>query len=273
MPWPKPWLISLAKLGALLLVGWAGFSYTGPNQPLVRAGTTVLLASIVAGSALGQHDGEKHKVATHTELVVQMWARPVLRHPAYGSLGKVILDELDRLDEAHADVLEALFRSDEWHFLFFGPPGTGDTIVWSAKHKVMHSDEDLIYERLWQEVLKGRPEAEDEPYLVFERAEEDRYGYVYRMHLDWRLSEGKGAQGRKPEVLCKFPLILLAENVPPAVCEKACQDFGLRRVRNESDHYEDDFGEYQLTWSEGRPYDVYENDLFKFKVLHHWGGA
>jgi hypothetical protein len=126
-PWLKPWSVLLARLAAVLLVGCVGFSYSGSNRAFVWAATTVLLASIVASSLHGQHVREKHKVATHTEPVVLMWARPLLRHPAYGSLGKVVPDGLDRLDAARDDIMEALFRSDEWRLLFFGASGTGDT--------------------------------------------------------------------------------------------------------------------------------------------------
>ncbi|MGE3511416.1 MAG: hypothetical protein AB7N65_21305 [Vicinamibacterales bacterium] len=42
--------------------------------------------------------------------------------------------------------------------------------------------------------------------------------------------------------------------------------FGLRHVENTSDVYDDDFGEWQMSYDEGRGFAVYKNDYFKFKV-------
>lgn len=267
--WLKMWL----KLGVLLLIGWFGFGYQGAGQALVRTITTIVVASTVASTVLAQLHSQEFPTRdvrlTHTELIVEMRARPLLRH--YGALGQFIEKELDRVGYQtllpSEDDAASLARvpPDEWHFIFLGPPGTGDSVVWSTKHKNMFCDETLIHERLWEGVLEGKPEAESEPHLVFELTEDLD---VYRMYLR------QPPFARKPDVTCSLPVALLTEEVP-GQHETIAQTFGLRWVPDKGDPFENSFGEWSLMYDGGspRPCGIYENDLFRFKVCRYSGGA
>jgi len=236
--------MSWTRFMILVLIAFGGFAYGGPAQPLVRALATVVIAASAAEGVLGRRGAP-----THTELVVETHPRLLLE--SYGTLRDILLERWNKQGRT----------TEQWRFIFFGPPGTGDTIVWSARHKAMFSGRRLISEELWQEILKGEADSEREPRLVFDLARDlERRHSVYRMYLE------PNVRNAKPTVLAQFPVALLKDLKSEKGRLEVARMFDLRAVEQEADIIEDAFGEPYTYY----PYHVYENDLFKFKVLHYW---
>jgi hypothetical protein len=250
--------MSWMRFVILVLIAFAAFAYSGPAQPLVWALATVVVAQNVVVGVLNHQKAREGP--THTQLVVETHPGPLLI--SYGTLGDVLQERF-----RNKELEEQPRSTEQWRFIFLGPPGTGDTIVWSARHKAMLSDKCLIFERLWQEMLKGETDSKREPHLVFELANDLERGHkVYRMYLK--------PQGRdvKPTVLAFFPVALL-KKLKPEERQEVAGLFELRTVGQDWDVTEDDFGNPDIYYDGGEPHDMYENDLFKFKVLHYWSGA
>ena len=229
----------------LVLLAFGGFAYSGPAQALVRALATVMVAMFAAAGVVFA----ERKAPTHTELVVETHSRLLLE--SYGTLRDVLLEHWKKRGRT----------TEEWRFIFFGPPGTEDTIVWSARHKAMFSGRCLIFEQLWQEALKGDADSEREPRLVLDLAHDlERRHSVYRMYLE------PNVPNAKPTVLAQFPVALLRDLKFEKDRLKVARLFDLRALEQEADIIEDTSGEPYTYY----PYHVYESDLFKFKVLHYW---
>jgi hypothetical protein len=272
--------MSWVKVGFLFLIALGAFWYHGQGDAAVKAIAVVYIALIISGKDPNAHkrpevgprtiaEREGRAEPIHTELVVEFYPRAVLTSEGYGDLGKVIRDELDSRDSAFLGE-----DDDRWYemppermqFIFFGEPGTGNTVVWSAKYKVMLTDDCLIFEHLWHDVLEGKPEAEAEPHLVLGLHEDHSRYRMYLRHLGV-VSYG----GPKPTMLCEFPVGLL-KDLKDKDRVAIAKEHGLTVVEGDSDVGEDDFGEPDIFYPDGKAYSIYENDRFKikFKVYHYW---
>ncbi len=261
------WLRTLVLIGGPILICAFGFAYEGSGGTSIRGIAVVVSVSLVAVAIMLDYR------PTTTHLLISYHPRRLLRHPAYGELGRVILVELDRLDNACAatppqadrgEVFAALPPRD-WEFVFLGRPGTSGTMVWSRTSKNIFPDDHLLNGQLWQGVLEGKLEAEKEPFLVLKLGWTPDYRHrVYRMLL----------RGDEQQLLCTFPVELLTpwrrSKRLMKRRESIAGKFGLRCVGNyPADHYTDSFGDDQLVYPEFGPGDVYEDDIFKFRIAHY----
>ena len=191
----------------------------------------------------------------YTMLTVEFAPGRLLQHPGYDAIREAVTKAL----KSEPLVMGRLgaFWTEQLRFVFFGVPGTGDTLAWSDPGKTMSPDRCLCVRKIWSDVLTGGTEADGEPFLWITLAEDLSF---YRFYL-----KGKG----KSTVLCRFPTGLLSQQ-DAATVNKLLQEFGLRSIPNESvDWFQDEFEEHHLVYPEHEPCTVYENDLFKFKITHH----
>src|SRR5262245_37894398 len=119
--------MSWMRFVILVLIAFAAFAYSGPAQSLVRALATIVVAASAAEGVLNRRSA--HAALTYTELVVETMPGKLLK--SYGKLADILRDPFLHSESK----LEGSPDSwEEWRFVFLGPPGTGDTIVWSDRH-------------------------------------------------------------------------------------------------------------------------------------------
>ena len=210
---------------------------------------------------------ELRRLGTRVEFTVEYFhrERALISHPGYGPLRSVLKEKFDR----HGAQLVGLgparqaahskFGPGRWRYLFLSHPADEESLVWrNCDQRVVTSDY-LLFRQIWSDLLDGHPEAEEEPYLVIQRARE-RDEPVFRIFLKRRHA------GEPSAILCNFPIVLMTEHRAERARQIALR-FGMRVVTNRViDYYENEFGEHHLVFQEGQPGYVYETDLFKFLV-------